>query len=76
MYSLNRATLIGNLTREPEMRQTPGGKLFVRSLLQPIVPGLGMMVRNKTQQNFTTLLRGVNSRTFVDSIWQKEKRST
>ncbi len=26
MYSLNRATLIGNLTREPEMRQTPGGQ--------------------------------------------------
>lgn len=26
MYSLNRATLIGNLTREPEMRQTPSGQ--------------------------------------------------
>lgn len=26
MYSLNRATLIGNLTRDPEMRQTPGGQ--------------------------------------------------
>lgn len=26
MYSLNRATLIGNLTREPETRQTPGGQ--------------------------------------------------
>lgn len=26
MYSLNRATLIGNLTRDPETRQTPGGQ--------------------------------------------------
>jgi len=26
MYSLNRATLIGNLTREPETRQTPAGQ--------------------------------------------------
>jgi single-strand DNA-binding protein len=26
MYSLNRATLIGNLTRDPEVRQTPSGQ--------------------------------------------------
>ncbi|PJE77077.1 single-stranded DNA-binding protein [Candidatus Uhrbacteria bacterium CG10_big_fil_rev_8_21_14_0_10_48_16] len=26
MYSLNRATVIGNLTREPETRQTPSGQ--------------------------------------------------
>lgn len=26
MYSLNRATIIGNLTRDPEMRQTPSGQ--------------------------------------------------
>lgn len=26
MYSLNRATLIGNLTRDPELRQTPNGQ--------------------------------------------------
>jgi len=26
MYSLNRATIIGNLTREPETRQTPSGQ--------------------------------------------------
>lgn len=26
MYSLNRATIIGNLTREPEVRQTPSGQ--------------------------------------------------
>ncbi len=25
-YSLNRAQLIGNLTRDPEVRQTPGGQ--------------------------------------------------
>lgn len=25
MYTLNRATLIGNLTRDPEVRVTPGG---------------------------------------------------
>lgn len=26
MFSLNRATLIGNLTRDPELRQTPSGQ--------------------------------------------------
>ena len=26
MYSLNRATIIGNLTRDPESRQTPAGQ--------------------------------------------------
>jgi len=26
MYSLNRATLIGNLTRDPEVKQTPSGQ--------------------------------------------------
>ncbi len=26
MYSLNRATIIGNLTRDPEVRQTPSGQ--------------------------------------------------
>jgi single-strand DNA-binding protein len=26
MYSLNRATIIGNLTREPEMKQIPSGQ--------------------------------------------------
>lgn len=26
MYCLNRATIIGNLTRDPEVRQTPGGQ--------------------------------------------------
>lgn len=26
MYSLNRATILGNLTRDPEMRQTPSGQ--------------------------------------------------
>lgn len=26
MYSLNRATIIGNLTRDPEVRQTPNGQ--------------------------------------------------
>ncbi|KKR04339.1 MAG: Single-stranded DNA-binding protein [Candidatus Uhrbacteria bacterium GW2011_GWF2_39_13] len=26
MYSLNRATIIGNLTREPEVRQIPSGQ--------------------------------------------------
>lgn len=26
MYSLNRATIIGNLTRDPETRQTPSGQ--------------------------------------------------
>ena len=26
MYSLNRATIIGNLTRDPELRQTPNGQ--------------------------------------------------
>lgn len=26
MYSLNRATIIGNLTRDPELRQTQGGQ--------------------------------------------------
>ena len=26
MYSLNRATLIGNITRDPEVRQTPSGQ--------------------------------------------------
>jgi single-strand DNA-binding protein len=26
MYSLNRATLIGNITRDPEMRTTPNGQ--------------------------------------------------
>lgn len=26
MYSLNRATIIGNLTRDPEMRQIPSGQ--------------------------------------------------
>ncbi len=26
MYSLNRATILGNLTRDPELRQTPSGQ--------------------------------------------------
>lgn len=26
MYSLNRATILGNLTRDPEVRQTPSGQ--------------------------------------------------
>jgi single-strand DNA-binding protein len=26
MYSLNRATILGNLTRDPELRQTPNGQ--------------------------------------------------
>jgi single-strand DNA-binding protein len=26
MYSLNRATVLGNLTRDPELRQTPNGQ--------------------------------------------------
>ncbi|MBI5369942.1 single-stranded DNA-binding protein [Candidatus Uhrbacteria bacterium] len=26
MYSLNRATILGNLTRDPEVRQTPNGQ--------------------------------------------------
>lgn len=26
MYSLNRATLLGNVTRDPEVRQTPNGQ--------------------------------------------------
>ncbi len=26
MYSLNRATLIGNMTRDPELKQTPNGQ--------------------------------------------------
>ncbi|MBI4438107.1 single-stranded DNA-binding protein [Candidatus Uhrbacteria bacterium] len=26
MYSLNRATIIGNLTRDPEVKQTPSGQ--------------------------------------------------
>lgn len=29
-YSLNRAQIIGNVTRDPESRQTPGGQMVVQ----------------------------------------------
>ena len=47
MY-LNKATLIGNLTRDPELKSLPSGQKQVSQSL-PIELGKIIMVQNKKQ---------------------------
>jgi single-stranded DNA-binding protein len=59
--SLNKAMLIGNLTRDPEMRYTPQGLRFVLLVLPQTAAGQMTPVRKKKTLNFITLSLGINS---------------
>jgi single-strand DNA-binding protein len=68
MYSLNKAMIIGNLTRDPEIRNTPSGQTVTSFSVATNLFGMIKTDNNKAKPNFITLLLGENWVKFVDNI--------
>ena len=60
---LNKVLLIGNLTRDPELRYTPSGI------------GQRIPERGEKRPSFSGLLPGINWRRFARNFWERETRS-
>lgn len=73
--SLNQVFLIGNLTRDPELKYTPNVPLFAALASPPTGPGSPTTARLRKMSNITKLLPGRNWPSSVQRSFQKEKKS-
>jgi hypothetical protein len=60
MRSVNKVILLGNLTRNPELKQTEGKSLYVSLGWQRIDPGPMRPEKSGKSRSFTVLWRGIN----------------
>jgi single-stranded DNA-binding protein len=76
MGSVNKVILVGNLTRDPEMKHTEGKKPVCIVGLATTITGLTRKVKSTKSRNTTALWRLISWLRHATSISQREERST
>jgi hypothetical protein len=76
MRSVNKVILLGNLTRNPELKQTEGKNRSAPLDWQRTGPGPPRQEKSGKSQSFTVSLPGINGQRFATGIWPKAEKST
>jgi single stranded DNA-binding protein len=76
MRSVNKVILLGNLTRNPELKQTEGKKPVCTFGLATNRSWTTETGESGKSQSFTVSLPGINGQRFATGIWPKAEKYT